>query len=210
MEKERYIEKGRFLMSNWMRKSFVVLISILTFGLVTPSQAFLNENENLNKSDSKAPSSLHSLTEVTEAAEEAEVDHEVFVQQMLNEAENQAYIKFGSKIKPVIEDEFQSIILPKIQVAIEETTKKFNGNELSYLTISEVPDYAKSEKIFHIYDERSGEDVIRFHVRRDHPPLDGYYFNFHYHTSHDHFQEHHSLGDIYWDKNVPPQWSGLS
>ncbi|WP_421379048.1 YpjP family protein [Bacillus salacetis] len=197
-------------MSNWMRKTFVVLVSILTFGLVTPSQAFLNENENLNKSDSKAPSSLHSQTEVTEIAEEAEIDHGHFVQKMTSEAEHQAYMKFGSKIKPVIENEFQSIILPKIQLAIEETTKHFSENELSYLTISEVPAYAKSEKIFHIYDERSGEDIIRFHVRRDHPPLDGYYFNFHYHTRKDNFQEHHSLGDIFWDKNVPPQWNSLS
>jgi hypothetical protein len=197
-------------MSNWMRKTFVVLVSILTFGLVTPSQAFLNENENLNKSNSKAPSSIHSESELTEIVEEAEIDHELFVQEMTSQAENQAYIKFGSKIKPVIENEFQSIILPKIQVAIEETTKQFPESELSYLTISEVPAYAKSEKIFHIYDERSGEDIIRFHVRRDHPPLDGYYFNFHYHTRNDNFQEHHRLGDIFWDKNVPPQWNSLS
>ncbi|EDL66001.1 hypothetical protein BSG1_01575 [Bacillus sp. SG-1] len=200
-----------------MRKTFVVLISILTFGLVTPSQAFLNENESLNKSNSKAPSSIHTQPEITETVEEEEFDHqdlefdhEEFIQKMISEAENQAYIKFGSKIKPVIENEFQSIILPKIQVAIEETTKQFPENELSHLTISEAPAYAKSEKIFHIYDERSGEDIIRFHVRRDHPPLDGYYFNFHYHTRHDNFQEHHSLGDIYWDKNVPPQWNSLS
>ncbi|MGM0845422.1 MAG: YpjP family protein [Bacillota bacterium] len=197
-------------MSNWMRKSFVVLISILTFGLVTPSQAFLNENDTLNKSSTKADSSIHSQTEVTEAVVEEEVDHEVFVQKMLTEAENQAYIKFGSKIKPVIENEFQNVILPKIQVAIEEMTEHFPENELSHLTISEVPAYAKSEKIFHIYDERSGEDIIRFHVRRDHPPLDGYYFNFHYHTKLDNFQDHHSLGDIYWDKNIPPQWSSIS
>ncbi|TYS18850.1 hypothetical protein FZC78_04950 [Rossellomorea vietnamensis] len=197
-------------MSNWMRKSFVVLISILTFGLVTPSQAFLNENETLTKTNTKAASSIHSQTEVTETAEESVVDHEVFVQKMLTEAEHQAYIKFGSKIKPVIENEFQSVILPKIQTAIEETTEQFPESELSHLTISEVPAYAKSEKIFHIYDERSGEDIIRFHVRRDHPPLEGYYFNFHYHTKHDNFQEHHTLGDIYWDKNVPPQWSSLS
>ncbi|WP_456274313.1 YpjP family protein [Bacillus sp. AK031] len=197
-------------MSNWLRKSFVVLISILTFGLVTPSQAFLNENENLNKSNNKAASSIHSESEVTsdvaEISEEAELDHEIFVQKIMSEAEHQAYIKFGSKIKPVIQNEFQSVILPKIQVAIEETTKQYPEKDLSFLTISEVPTYAKSEKIFHIYDERSGEDVIRFHVRRDHPPLDGYYFNFHYHTAHDNFQEHFSLGDIYWDKNVPPQW----
>ena len=194
-------------MSNWLRKSFVVLISILTFGLVTPSQAFLNENENLEKSNNKAPSSMHSDSGVSEAtAEEELIDHDLFVQKMTAQAENQAYIKFGSKIKPVIQNEFQSIILPKIQVAIEETTKQYPQNELSYLTISEVPTYAKSEKIFHIYDERSGEDVIRFHVRRDHPPLEGYYFNFHYHTVHDNFQEHFSLGDIYWAKNIPPQW----
>ncbi|MDI5787933.1 YpjP family protein [Bacillus licheniformis] len=34
----------------------------------------------------------------------------------------------------------------------------------------------------------NGEDVLRFHVRRDKPPHKGYWFNFHYHTAEDGFQ----------------------
>ncbi|MCA1058419.1 YpjP family protein [Rossellomorea aquimaris] len=196
-------------MSIWLKKSFFILLSILTFGLVSPSQAFLNEGNHALAKNNGKPSSVESTTE--EAREEEPViSHDVFIETMLVQAEKNAYEKFGTKIKPVIEDEFRSLILPKIEVAIADTAAQFPEEDLTSLTISEVPQYAKTEKIFHIYDERSGEDVIRFHVRKDHPPKDGYYFNFHYHTVHDQFQTHHELGSIYWDKNTPPQWMSVS
>ncbi|TMU86837.1 hypothetical protein FGG79_01440 [Bacillus sp. BHET2] len=197
-------------MSIWLRKSFFVLLSILTFGLVSPSQAFLNEeNHALAKNNGKPSSSVESTSEEVRE-EESTLSRDVFIETMLAQAEKNAYEKFGTKIKPIIEDEFKSLILPKIEKAIEDTAVQFPEENLSSLTISEVPQYAKTEKIFHIYDERSGEDVIRFHVRKDHPPKDGYYFNFHYHTVHDQFQTHHDLGSIYWDKNTPPQWRSVS
>jgi len=195
-------------MSKWLRKSLVVVVSILTFGLVTPSHAFFNENNpNLNKQNSKE-SSVQSTEE--KVVEEKSVSLDSFIESMVEKAEENAYVKFGDKIKPVIQDEFKTIILPNIEKAITETAQQFPEEDLSALTISEVPNYAKTEKIFHIYDNRSGKDVIRFHVRKDHPPLDGYYFNFHYHTYHDSFQSHKELGTIYWDKNTPPQWMSIS
>ena len=51
---------------------------------------------------------------------------------------------------------------------------------LQSLAISK-PAGGNNEKIFHVYDTKTGNDLLRFHVRRDHPPQDGYYFNFHYH-----------------------------
>jgi YpjP-like protein len=196
-------------MSIWLKKSFFVLLSILTFGLVSPSQAFLNEENHALAKNNGKPSSLESTPR--EAREEDSVlTHDVFIETMLVQAEKNAYEKFGTKIKPVIEDEFKSLILPNIEKAIADTAALFPEEDLTSLTISEVPQYAKTEKIFHIYDERSGEDVIRFHVRKDHPPKAGYYFNFHYHTVHDQFQAHHELGSIYWNKNTPPQWMSVS
>lgn len=196
-------------MSIWLKKSFFVLLSILTFGLVSPSQPFLNqENHALAKNNGK-PSSVEATPEES-GEEEPVLTHDEFLETMLVQAEKNAYEKFGTKIKPVIEDEFRSLILPNIERAIEDTAAQFPEEDLTSLTISEVPQYAKTEKIFHIYDERSGEDIIRFHVRKDHPPKDGYYFNFHYHTAHDKFHAHHELGSIYWDKNTPPQWMSVS
>jgi hypothetical protein len=195
-------------MSKWLRKSLVVVVSILTFGLVTPSHAFFNENTpSLNKQNSKESSVQQSEDKVVE---EKSISLDSFIESMVEKAEENAYVKFGDKIKPVIQDEFKTIILPNIEKAITETAQQFPEEDLSALAISEVPNYAKTEKIFHIYDNRSGKDVIRFHVRRDHPPLDGYYFNFHYHTYHDSFQSHRELGTIYWDKNTPPQWMSVS
>jgi hypothetical protein len=196
-------------MSIWLKKSFFVLISILTFGLVTPSQAFLNEEGHaLAKSNGKASSVERAEEDVLQ--EDPVFSREDFLENMMEQAEQNAYMKFGTKIKPAIEDEFRSVILPKMEQAIERTAQQYVDEDLSLLVISEVPSYAKTEKIFHIYDKRSGEDVIRFHVRKDHPPKEGYYFNFHYHTVHDDFQTHHDLGSIYWDKNTPPQWMSVS
>lgn len=196
-------------MSIWLKKSFFVLLSILTFGLVSPSQPFLNEENHALAKNNGKPSSVEATPEES-GEEEPVLTHDEFLETMLVQAEKNAYEKFGTKIKPVIEDEFRSLILPNIERAIEDTAAQFPEEDLTSLTISEVPQYAKTEKIFHIYDERSGEDIIRFHVRKDHPPKDGYYFNFHYHTAHDKFHAHHELGSIYWDKNTPPQWMSVS
>jgi YpjP-like protein len=196
-------------MSIWLKKSFFVLISILTFGLVTPSQAFLNE-EGLALAKSNGKTSSIESAEEDVLQEDPAFSRENFLENMMEQAEQNAYMKFGTKIKPAIEDEFRSVILPKMEHAIERTASQYVDEDLSLLVISEVPSYAKTEKIFHVYDKRSGEDVIRFHVRKDHPPKEGYYFNFHYHTVHDNFQTHHDLGSIYWDKNTPPQWMSVS
>jgi len=125
---------------------------------------------------------------------------------MLIKAERQSYQKFGPKIKPVIENEFKEVILPSIEKALEEVSGQFPEEDFGYMTISERPSGGTSEKIFHIQNRRTSEDVMRFHVRRDNPPQQGYWFNFHYHTYHDQFQNHYSLGSIYWDKNTPPKW----
>lgn len=193
-------------MPNWLRKSFVVLVTILTFGLVTPSQAFLYENTNQLKA-SRA-SDVENSEKGAELAEEenSNFDKEDFVRQMLTIAEAQSYEKFGTKIGPVIEDEFNEVILPEIEKAIQEVAVQFPEESLAQLKVTETPGGGLSEKIFHITNSMTDEDVIRFHVRRDHPPQQGYWFNFHYHTHHDQFQAHHELGSIYWNKNTPPKW----
>ncbi|MEI5907284.1 YpjP family protein [Bacillus spongiae] len=193
-------------MSNWIKKLFFIVISILTFGLVTPSQLYVSENQKIDDSDRKLKSVYDSNTEV----ENKVATREEIFSLLLSEGEKTSYGKFGDKIGPKIDGEFQQIILPKIQQSINEVLSTYPGEDLSQLTVSEVPMNVKSEKLFHIYNRDTNEDLIRFHVRRDHPPLDGYYFNFHYHTYHDGYQAHHQLGDIYWEKNTPPNWSTLS
>ncbi|QED48333.1 YpjP family protein [Cytobacillus dafuensis] len=199
-------------MPKWLRKSFVVMISILTFGLVTPSQAFLYDHSNAEKSPKRdiieTPTNnkaeIKNLSSISE--DDGNISKDDFIRQMLHEAEIQSFTKFGSKIKPVIENEFSEVILPNIEKAIQTVASQYPEEQLAYLTVSESPKGGNSEKIFHIKNELTNDDIIRFHVRKDHPPQQGYWFNFHYHTHHDQFQAHHELGTIYWDKNTPPKW----
>ena len=77
-------------------------------------------------------------------------EHDRFVEDMVRVAEESSYLKFGTRIRPVIEDEFKEIILPNIEKAISEVAKTYPEEDLSYLSISEMPSGGTSEKIFHI------------------------------------------------------------
>lgn len=152
----------------------------------------------------------HALPGEEKAGREPELLFQSYQQQLLGDAENQSFLKFGSKISPVIEDDYRSEILPKIEDVITGHLAKFQDDEAYQdVVISSKPSAGKTEKIFHVYNRLTGEDLLRFHVRRDHPPQDGYWFNFHYHTAEDGFQSHHELGSIYWDRNTPPDWMSV-
>jgi hypothetical protein len=198
-------------MPKWLRKSLVVMITVLSFGMVTPSQAaWLEElgqepglKRDIHESNPQPQNNDNYIEELTDTNI---LSREQFIDDLVVQAESFAYEKFGQKIKPVIEDEFKEVILPEIEKVIDDITQEFPDKNLQYLTISEFPSGGVSERIFHIRNELTDEDVIRFHVRRDNPPQQGYWFNFHYHTYVDGFQEHHTLGSIYWAKNTPPKW----
>jgi hypothetical protein len=194
-------------LSKWLRKSLVILVTIVTFGMVTPQDLFnhpfeSNKQEKRNLVEALPPQA----EETTDETDEEGADRDTFISSMVKQAEYQSYMKFGTRIKPIIEDEFREMILPNIEKAIGEIARQFPEEDLSQLTVTEMPGRGQSEKIFHILNQNTNQDVLRFHVRRDHPPQEGYTFNFHYHTSHDQFQTHHELGVIFWDKNTPPKW----
>jgi hypothetical protein len=190
-------------MPKWLRKSFVVMVTILTFGMVTPSQAAWLEELNQD------PNPKRDIVESKPVTNEPNIEissREQYLEELVEQAENFSYLKFGSKIKPVIEDEFKEVILPEIEKAIYELTAQMPEANLKFLSISETPTGGISERIFHIENQLTGEDIIRFHVRRDNPPQQGYWFNFHYHTYLDNFHTHHTIGSIFWAKNTPPKW----
>lgn len=195
-------------MNKWLRKSLFVVVSILTFGLITPTQLMntVNAGNHADRDAFEAPSAQNSLSQTSGYIEESEFKKEEFMQQLVKQAELQSYQKFGTRIKPVIENEFREMILPNIETALGETAAQFPEEDLKNLTITEQPGKGLSEKIFNIKNVETGKDILRFHVRREHPPQAGYWFNFHYHTYHDDYQSHHELGSIYWDKNTPPKW----
>lgn len=195
-------------MNKWVRKTFVVMVSILTFGLISPSQIINNAHaeKKANRDIFEANMPMNSIVQSTAYLDESKFPNDHHVKNLIEQAEIQSYHKFGEKIKPAIENEFREIILPNIEKAIAETTAHFPKEDLQNLTISEQPGSGYSEKIFHVRNIRTNEDVLRFHVRRENPPHAGYWFNFHYHTVYDDYQSHHDIGSIYWDKNTPPKW----
>ncbi len=192
---------------NWLKKSLVITLSILTLGMVTPSD-FLSQSEAAqNKSNKKSEASDIPIAVNTLAYESSyETDRQFKTDYFLEKAEEVSKLKFGERIAPVIEEEFSQVILPRIEEAIHMYLQDAPDEVVASLAVSGQPASGTGEKIFHIYNRESGEDVIRFHVRRENPPKQGHWFTFHYHTDKDGFMSHHEIGKIYWDKNTPPQW----
>lgn len=193
-------------MIKWFQKILIVAVALLTFGVITPAHDIWSGFQE--KSDSKhaeGPSDNEviqiGLTDL-QLEEQSDSLEETFI----SSAKNLSYEKFGRKIGPVIADEFDEVIFPKIDEAIRMTLNEANDLHKKRLAISERPAGNYSEKIFHVYDKETRVDLIRFHVRTDKRPQDGYFFNFHYHVSDDKFTTHHVLGEIYWSKNTPPKW----
>ncbi|MFS0656734.1 YpjP family protein [Bacillus sp. 179-C3.3 HS] len=202
-------------MKMWMRKTLVALFTIATFGLISPPSALMTDKPSeLSSSDQSSYTAVYDQSDeapswdVGQEGDIEEVDpYEQYKQEVLSSAENQSFLKFGQRITPVIEDEFREEIQPKIEQVITDFLTNFKHDEkFQEIVLTNQPASGKGERIFHIYNQKTGEDLLRFHVRRDHPPHSGYWFNFHYHTAEDGFQSHHELGNIYWDKNTPPSW----
>lgn len=200
-------------MQKWIRKSLVLLFSIVTLGLVSPPQVLLADENTTNQNETLQKVSNIEISNSTKEKDNYsyqlnsndEKSSNLVIKEMIHKAEQQSFIKFGERIGPVIEDEFKTIIFPKIEEVITLFLQSEQEN-FERIVISKNPTGGKSEKIFHIYDQNTGKDLIRFHVRIDHPPQEGYWFNFHYHTYHDQYQTHYNLGKIYWDQNTPPNW----
>lgn len=194
---------------KWLQRGLMITVAMLTLGSITPTHEIWDAFETKTKSVAAAPPTYTELTAQYEAPvplEPVRLTREDIQYQLVNAAREQAYLKFGTRIGPKIESQFEEVVFPKMEEAIEATIARMNDTDLSQLAITEKPSGAYAEKIFHIYNEQTGDDIIRFHVRTDKRALDGYYYNFHYHTVEDNFITHYTLADIFWAKDTPPKW----
>lgn len=192
---------------NWMKKSIIIAVALLTFGVITPTHDIWSGLQDKNSSKQAEGSSTESADFYTDIAEPApQEQYESIEDLFITSAKEQSYEKFGTKIGPVITDEFDAVIFPKIDEAIRMTVNNPAVLEKKKLAISEKPAGNYSEKIFHVFDKDEKRDLIRFHVRTEKRPQDGYFFNFHYHVATDNFTTHHTIGEIYWSKDTPPKW----
>ncbi|WP_217587685.1 YpjP family protein [Lentibacillus saliphilus] len=213
-------------MKRWMQKIFVALIAVLTLGLYIPqSPLTVDHDEHKGEVSSKTGSEKsvranhiedagHTAqalprTESTEALQPTsglQDANELFARSIVNEAKTQTITKLGPKIADRIDLDFTTDILPKIEEVLDGLLQEAGTENIPYYSITEQPTGGLGEMIFNVYDERTKEDIARFHVRRDNRPQEGYWFNFHYHLQDDNFENHHTIGDVYWDKNTPPNW----
>lgn len=204
----RLLGKEYPAMKLWMRKTLVVLFTITTFGLISPPQALMSDKQaeiSLSRQENGSPVEILSSIETKTPPDLS--SFEDYKSSLLEEAENQSFIKFGTKISPVIEDHYRLVILPKIEKQIMKIVEERSDYDaFQSIAITDNPDPGRKEKIFNVYNMKTGEDILKFHVRLDQPPKEGYWFNFHYHLADDSFQAHYELGSIYWDRNTPPKW----
>lgn len=189
---------------KWLQKSLIIMVALLTFGVITPGHELWNALQD--KGDSKLEEGPTKDASYHIGLAEPEVDQPSLEEAFVQSAKQLSYEKFGTKIGPIIEDEFDEVIFPKIEEAIHVTLRDSEDLHKRRLAISEKPAGDYGEKIFHVYDKDLRKDLIRFHVRTDKRPQEGYYFNFHYHVAEDEFTSHRTIGDIYWSKNTPPKW----
>ncbi|MGM8366025.1 YpjP family protein [Virgibacillus sp. W0181] len=210
-------------MKIMLRKLFVSIAAVVTLGMYTPpiqvntntdSETDAKNKESVPSASAEDESSSFFTTEIEQASFIATLPQyeenvtTVLIDELMTTAKAQTILKMGPKITSQVESEFNELILPMMEEVITtviQNSEVQQDSTPSY-AITEQPTRGLGERIFNLYDERREEDIALFHVRRDHRPLEGYWFNFHYHLNDDNFEKHHHLGDIYWDKNIPPKW----
>lgn len=206
-------------MKLWLRKLVVAFVAVMTLGIYIPpitltadadeSKDAISEKSNINDERSTAAVTENEIEEEQWGQQtfgDFPALKEVYLEQLTENAKDQAFMKFGPRMIDRLEDEFTTDILPVIEDVLEAVFDQADEDELRYYAITEEPARGFGERIFNVYDMRDQSDLIRFHVRRENRPLEGYWFNFHYHLSDDQFEAHYDIGEIYWDKNIPPKW----
>ncbi|WP_077329610.1 YpjP family protein [Virgibacillus siamensis] len=194
-------------MKVWLRKLSVILIAIMTLGIYVPTAHLNTEADGANEAVSTPSEADSDDTIAVDVSEPSEVDEATsLMHRITGKAKEQTFMKLGTRISDQIDAEFEEDILPKIEASLSMILAEAGNDNLPYYGITEYPSSGFGEKIFNVYDNRTGKDIARFHVRRDNRPLEGYWFNFHYHLHNDGFETHHEIGEIYWDKNIPPKW----
>ncbi|ADU31118.1 YpjP family protein [Evansella cellulosilytica] len=197
----------------WMKKISVIAITFMTLGVFIPPNyldAYADNNE-LSLPDSESDqitdfSHVDQVDEIDLFEESDEFDTDDLIHLITEQAIEQTVNKLGPRIVNKVESDLMSTVMPNMEEVIKDLLIEAEEEDLRHYEVSENPANGYGEKIFNIYDVRTNTEVARFDVRRDIRPKQGYWFNFHYHLSEDDFEEHHHLGDIYWDKNTPPKW----
>src|SRR5690625_1278166 len=222
MIKFKYIQfiisllEGEVKMKLWFRKISVVLVAIFTLGIYVPPTSLPNVESKASYEPSADETEKEHLLKVSEVADtsyhiykeqsEKPVQQISIKEQLAEKAKQQALIKLGPRITHQLDNELTTEILPKLEAELDNIIQHVDEEHLTHFDITENPATGYGERIFNVYNHASKSNIAKFHVRRDYRPLEGYWFNFHYHLNDDQFEKHYHIADIYWDKNTPPKW----
>ncbi|MRH43493.1 hypothetical protein GH741_12470 [Aquibacillus halophilus] len=199
-------------MKLWIKKISVVLITFMALGVYIPPTYLDTSADNDEIVSAKTNFNDDIFTPVSEVeigneSEQEEIDTDEYLIGIITEqAKEQTISKMGPRIAKQVEDDFSTSILPHIEQVVRDILVESGKEQFQYYGISEQPSAGYGEKIFHLYNFKANTDIAKFHVRRENRPGDGYWFNFHYHLKNDNFEEHHSIGEVFWAKDTPPKW----
>ncbi|KAB8137883.1 hypothetical protein F9U64_07495 [Gracilibacillus oryzae] len=199
-------------MKMWMKKITVLMVTILTLGFYIPPiyvDADLDESGKGEVSpDNNDLSNVTKQQVNLELQEESVVgnSNELYLEALTDQAKYQLMEKLGERISLTIDRELEEIVLPNMELVLDNLYAKIGEEQSQYLVIAEDPASGYGERIFNLYDVDQKKDIATFHVKQVKRPKEGYYFQFHYHLAHDNFTEHYTIADIYWGKNTPPKW----
>ncbi len=193
-------------MKLWWRRIAVVFITILTLGIYTPTNLLEIDADKRSDSNLSSSSDIETTSVIEETTQSYIVGNpkEVYLEHLHKEAKELSLEKFGPRITDKVENEFAAVILPQMETLLADLVE--HSEEYKDIAITEKPSEGYGERIFNVSNNNTNETLVKFHVRRENRPLEGHYFNFHYHLNKDRFQKHYHIGDIYWDKNTPPKW----
>ncbi|TSB46977.1 YpjP family protein [Alkalicoccobacillus porphyridii] len=211
-------------MIAWMKRLFLVASAILTLGLVDfeePAQTLSlftatksSDEPKDNKSfvykiDESDYALFHSVlpASVTQYVHYDDEQARLLAKSLAILAKEQGFHKFGEVISDRIGRDFERTVLTSLEPVLARLVTDLSVDQQRQIDVTEQPSSKKGEKILHVFSKETGEDMLRFHVRRDQPPKQGHWFNFHYHIASDNYEHHYPLATIYWGKDVPPSWS---
>lgn len=195
-------------MKLWVKKLFVATVAALTLGMYVPS-IDLEVNADVDNKDIEESKEALDSSRIVHAPAEPESYSSTIVtskEELTEQAIERTLEKIGPRTIKPIERDVMDEVLPQIETVMAAIVDKYDPDQSFRLSLIEHKTPGYGEKIFDVYDETDGKIVAKFHVRRDNKPLDGYFFNFHYHLEDDDFDHHYPIAEVCYGKNTPPKW----
>src|SRR5690625_5520612 len=160
-------------MKLWIRKTFVIIVAIMTLGTYVPpvspnaeatEHKDISTNANSNENDNHT--TVAELEESPESSlnDRSEHSENDYLNSLLNRAQEQTMTKFGPKIAAKIEEEFTENILPVMEEVIATVINEAGEDTVPYYEITDKPTSGLGERIFYVYDEKNNKKYANYQL----------------------------------------------